>query len=214
MPDPLPDAWLARDPLPGDPLPILKRWLDEAFAAAQQPNPHAIALATADADGTPSVRMVLCKEIDVARGALVFYTDRSSRKGRELAARPRAAAVFYWPGPGRQARVEGAIEPTADADSDAYFASRPLDARLAARASDQSRPIASRAALLEKLAAVEQRFGGAGGPAGEVPRPDRWGGYVLAAERVELWVSRPARVHDRALWSRSAAGWRVERLQP
>ncbi len=112
MPDDLPDAWLARDPLAEDPIPILKEWLDEACAARLQANPHAVSLATIDPDGRPSARMVLCNHIDVARGAFVMYTNRESRKGRALAANPRAAIVFYWGPHSRSARVDGAVELT------------------------------------------------------------------------------------------------------
>ena len=129
MSEALPDAWLCADPLPGDPFPIVEQWQQEAFAAALQPNPHAMALCTVDGDGSPSARMVLCKQIDVEAGAIVFYTDRSSHKGVALAANPRAAAVFYWGPQSRQVRVTGSVELTSDADSDAYFASRPADSQ-------------------------------------------------------------------------------------
>ena len=225
MPGELPEPWLSRDPLPGDPLPILKRWLDEAFAAGLQQNPHAMALATIDPGGAPSVRFVLCNEIDALNGTLTFYTNRESRKGRALAANPRAAAVFYWGPQSRQARVEGPVTQTSDAASDAYFASRPADAQIGAWASAQSEPIASRSALLEKIDRECRRHGATMGdaPTALVPRPPSWGGYVLHTESVELWVSRPARIHDRALWTRTkgledeargANDWSVTRLQP
>jgi pyridoxamine 5'-phosphate oxidase len=212
------DAWLAEDPLPDEPVAIVKRWLDEAFAEGRQESPHAVALATVDPDGRPSVRMLLVSEIDVPGARFVFYTNRESRKGRALAADPRAAIVFNWPG--RQARVEGVVAPTCDATSDAYFATRPLEARLGAWASRQSEPVASRAALLETLAEVAERFD-ARAESDVVPRPPHWGGYALRAEQVELWASRRGRIHDRALWSRVAAAagttaerWDVTRLQP
>ena len=219
------DAWLGRNPLPEDPVRILKDWLDEAFAAGTQPNPHAVALATIDPDGRPSVRMVLCNAIDVARGAFVMYTNRESRKGRALAADPRAAIVFYWAPTGRQARIEGVVELTPDADCDAYFATRPVDAQVGAWASAQSQPIASREELVAKVHSEAARFGvrlDAAHVEG-IPRPPHWGGYTLVADTIELWVSRPARIHDRAVWTRTVEGegaaeqrraWRAQRLQP
>lgn len=207
------DAWLARDPLPAEPAAIVERWLAEAFAEGGQPNPHAVALATVDADGRPSVRMVLCNHIDVARGAFTIYTNRESRKGRALAHDPRAAMTFHWPG--RQVRIEGRVEWTPDEACDAYFASRPLEARLGAWASRQSRPVASRAALLAEVEAAAQRFQ-ARREHDVVPRPPHWGGFTLVAESVELWVDRRGRIHDRAVWRREAEGgpWHATRLQP
>lgn len=218
------DAWLGRDPLPDDPIPVVRTWLDEAFADGRQANPHAVSLATVDPDGRPSARMVLCNGIDTARGAFVTYTNRNSRKGRALAANPRAAMVFYWPPQGRSVRVEGAVELTPDEECDAYFATRPVDAQVGAWASDQSEPIASRSALVAKLRDRARQFGVSleAKQAGSIPRPPHWGGFTLVAETVELWVSRPARIHDRARWSRSLSPgpgdgpgrWSVERLQP
>jgi pyridoxamine 5'-phosphate oxidase len=211
------DDWLARDPLPGDPVPILKRWLDEAFADGAQPNPHAVALATIDPDVRPSVRMVLCNAIDVPRGAFVMYTNRASRKGRALEAHPRAAIVFHFIHVGRQARVEGEVELTADAECDAYFATRPVDAQVGAWASQQSEPIASREALVARVEREATRFGVSLDDVGsaDIPRPPHWGGFTLVADAIELWVSRPARIHDRALWTRGGEGaWRAQRLQP
>ena len=222
MPDDLPDAWLAEDPLPEDPIAILKGWLDEAFAERRQANPHAVSLATIDPDGRPSARMVLCNQIDARRGAFVMYTNLESRKGRALAINPRAAIVFYWGPYGRSARVEGAVELTPQKDCDAYFATRPIDAQIGAWASSQSQPIESRAALVAKIEAQARHFGvtleESRGVA--IPRPPNWGGLSLVAETVELWVSRPARIHDRAQWQRSHSAqgsptpWSVTRLQP
>jgi len=207
------DAWLSEDPLPAEPVPIVKGWLDDAFADPDLDNPHAIALATVDPDGRPSVRMVLCNAIDTGRGAFTFYTNRESRKARALRHEPRAAVAFHWPA--RQVRLEGRTEWTSDAESDAYFATRPLEARLGAWASDQSEPVGSRAELLAAVEAAAERFG-ARTERDVVPRPPFWGGITLVADRVELWVSRPGRVHDRALWSREAVGaaWTIQRLQP
>jgi pyridoxamine 5'-phosphate oxidase len=227
MADELPDAWLCLDPLPTDPIRQLKVWLDEAFKAGVQQNPHAVCLATIDPDGRPSARMVLCNAIDVERGAFVMYTNRESRKGRAIAANPRAAIVFYWGPQDRSARVEGRVERTPDADCDAYFATRPLDAQVGAWASAQSEPVSSREAMVAKVHDEAARLGVAldGKPRTEphdrIPRPPHWGGFTLVADSVELWVSRPARIHDRAVWTRGldeslaqAGEWRVERLQP
>jgi pyridoxamine 5'-phosphate oxidase len=214
MDDELRDAWLSEDPLPGEPVSILKQWLDEAFAEGLQQNPHAVALATVDPDGSPSVRMVLCSEIDADRALFTFYSNRESRKGQALAVEPRAAIVFNWRG--RQARVEGEVHRSPDEMSDRYFASRPLDARLGAWASHQSAPVDSRAALLSELEAVAKRFD-ARDEGAHVPRPPHWGGFTLRANTVELWVSRAGRVHDRAVWQRNrnaAGGWSSTRLQP
>ena len=217
------DAWLAGPP-PADPLPRLADWLAEAREAGALANPDAMALATASAEGRPSARIVLCRALDPERGFLVFYTNQRSEKGRALAERARGAAVFYWDALGRQARVEGPVAPTSDEDSDAYFETRPRESQIAAWASAQSEPVASRGALLARFAAEAIRFGGVRDPnAPPVPRPPHWGGYRLWAERVELWASRPARLHDRVLWTREltpegdgfrGGAWRAQRLQP
>jgi pyridoxamine 5'-phosphate oxidase len=220
-----PGAGALDDPLPAEPFTLLAAWLAEAFAKRVQPNPHAVALATADTEGRPSVRLVLCKALEPERGAFVFFTNRDSRKGRELAARPWAAAVFHWDALDRQARLEGPVTPVSDADADAYFATRPAEAQLGAWASAQSAPIASRRALEEALAATARRFGVSPDPVAPaaIPRPPHWGGYRLSADCVELWVGRRGRLHDRARWGRDlgprpgAAGpgpWRCDRLQP
>lgn len=207
------DLWLAEDPLPANPIPVVQRWLAEAFETRAQENPHAVALATVDPDGRPSVRMVLCNHIDPDRGAFTMYTNRESRKGRAVEHEPRAALAFHWPG--RQVRVEGRVERTPDDRSDAYFSSRPLEARLGAWASQQSEPVESRAALEKALAAARERFG-ATREEDPVPRPPYWGGLTMVAETVELWASRVGRVHDRAVWRRDPPGddWLVTRLQP
>jgi len=157
--------------------------------------------------------MVLCNAIDAGRGSFTMYTNRESRKGRALAHDPRAAIAFHWHA--RQVRVEGRVEWTPDDSCDAYFATRPLEARLGAWASHQSEPVASRAALLAELEAVAQRFA-ARQESDVVPRPPHWGGFTLVAEAVELWVSRRGRIHDRAVWQRRHEGgrWTVTRLQP
>src|SRR5919108_4160139 len=182
------------EPLPSDPLPLVADWL--ADAAARVRNSTSMALATVDPDGRPTARMVICRGFDARAGWLVFYTDRDSDKGAALAAHPRAAVIFHWDVVERQIRIEGPVTHAPDTDSDAYWASRPPDARVAASASEQSRPLASRALLLARVTEIASR-------GGEVPRPKRWGGYRVWAERVELWVGQPARVHDRARWVRT-----------
>jgi pyridoxamine 5'-phosphate oxidase len=202
------------EPLPPDPLPLVAAWMAEA--AARLRNSTSMALATVDPDGRPTARMVICRGFDATAGWLVFYTDRDSDKGAALAAHPHAAVIFHWDVFERQVRIEGPVTQAPDADSDAYWASRPLDARVAASASEQSRPLASRAALLARVAELAQQ-------AGPMPRPKRWGGYRVWAERVELWVGQPARIHDRGRWTRAltadgdgfAGGrWSATRLMP
>jgi pyridoxamine 5'-phosphate oxidase len=169
----------------------------------------AMGVATATPDGQPSVRMVLLRGFD-ARG-FVFYTSYESRKAAELARNARAALLFHWPARARQVRIEGPVAPVTRDESAAYFATRPRGHQLGAWASHQSAPVAGRAALEADLAAVEARF--AGGP---VPLPERWGGYRVAPEQVELWAGRADRLHDRVRYSRApgAPGWVIERLGP
>ena len=174
-------------------------------------------LATVDLDGRPSARMVICRGFDASAGWVVFYTDRESAKGQALDLNPRAALVFNWDAHERQVRLDGPVTLVSDAEADAYWQSRPRDARVAAAASDQSRPISSRAAFLAKIEEESRRY------EGDIPRPKRWCGYRVWAERIELWVGQPARAHDRAAWSRNltptnagftGAPWRSTRLQP
>jgi pyridoxamine 5'-phosphate oxidase len=181
------------------PLQQLAAWLDEARAAGVA-QPDAMTLATASADGSPSARIVLLRGLD-DRGA-VFYTNAESRKGRELLENPRAALVFHWEPLGRQVRIEGTVERVDDEESDAYFASRPLPSRLGAWASDQSRPIESREALMA-------RFGD-----GPVPRPPQWYGFRVVPDAVEFWEHGAHRLHDRIRYSRAGASWIGERLAP
>jgi pyridoxamine 5'-phosphate oxidase len=212
------------EPLPGNPMSVLSRWLSQARDNAQQPNPNAMVLATVDAEQRPSARVVLCKDIQVDAGFIVFYSNYLSRKGAELQSNPRAAAVFHWDHVHRQARIEGTVQRLSAADSDAYFASRPWQSRLGAWASRQSEPVSSRGALAEAVAREAQRFGipyagpGSAEPEGEhrVPRPPHWGGYKLIAEAVELWVEGEFRIHDRARYTRQGLGaaWSATRLQP
>ncbi len=199
-----------RDVAP-DPLRQFEHWFDEAVKA-QVPEPNAMALATADADGRPSARVVLLKGYD-ERG-FVFFTNYASRKGRDLAARPRAAMLFFWPELERQVRIEGAVARIDEVESTAYFASRPRPARLGAWASPQSEPIAGRGVLETRFAAVEAQYRGVGDA---IPRPPHWGGYRLAPDELEFWQGRPSRLHDRIRYQRSAthpALWTIDRLAP
>lgn len=201
-----------RGDLPHEPFSLLAQWLEEARQSGYV-NPDAICLSTVDVHGGPRARMVLCRGLDRSAGTLTFYTNRESAKGHDLAHRPEATAVFYWDQAGRQAIVSGVVEYAPDADSDAYWAGRPRLSQLSAWASQQSRPIASRGALLARLAAVADRFGGEDADT-PVPRPPHWGGYRILARRVELWIGSAGRFHDRAEWTRVDAGWNVVRLQP
>ena len=189
-----------------DPFALFDAWFAEAKAA--EPNdPEAMALATADADGMPSVRMVLLK--GHGQQGLDFYTNLDSRKGAELAANPRAALLFHWKSLRRQVRFEGPVEPLPDEAADAYFASRGRDSQIGAWASDQSRPLASRAEFEARCHNVAQRFEGV-----DVPRPERWGGFRLEPETIEFWSDRPHRLHERRLFTRSGDGWDEGLLYP
>jgi pyridoxamine 5'-phosphate oxidase len=211
------------DPLPANPLILAAEWLAQARIDAAQPNPNSMVLASVDARGQPSARVVLCKEISAARGCILFYTNYQSRKGRELAENPRAAVVFHWDHRHRQVRAEGRVTPLSDADNDAYFRTRAWQSRVGAWASRQSEPVSRRADLATAVAAVARRFGIAyDGPGSkepdhvgvEVPRPAHWGGYRLEVDSVELWVEGEFRIHDRARWTKHGAAWSATRLQP
>lgn len=211
------------DPLPADPMPLFGAWFDQAMAAGQTPSPNAMTLATVTPEGRPAARIVLCKAF-ADDGSIDFYTNRRSRKGLDLAAHPVASLVFHWDHAGRQARFDGTVTLVPDAESDAYFASRPWPRQLGAWASEQSQPIESRAVLEDRVRALMERFGldpdnppPPEAPV-EIPRPEYWGGYRLLADRVELWAAQGARLHDRAEWRRSLGArpgrWEARRLQP
>ena len=186
-----------------DPVVLFREWFEEAHAAGIEV-PEAMTLATADAEGRPSARMVLLKSAD--DDGFTFFTGYESRKGQELAENARAALVFYWRELGRQVRVEGPVRKLAAEESDAYWQTRPVRSRAAAAASHQSEPIASRA----ELEAEFERQLALGPP----PRPERWGGYVLEPDAIELWRHRDDRLHERTRYTRARGGWRQELLAP
>ncbi|RPJ47998.1 MAG: pyridoxamine 5'-phosphate oxidase [Betaproteobacteria bacterium] len=188
-----------------EPFTQFQRWFDEVLRA-ELPTPNAMTLATVAADGMPSARIVLLKGID--HNGFVFYTSYHSRKGRELTVNPRAALVFYWNELEREVRIEGAVEKVSAAESDEYFASRPLGSRHAAIASPQSEVVASRAMLETRFAAAADDHGDT------APRPAHWGGYRLLPVAVEFWQGRPNRLHDRLLYTRTADRWTISRLAP
>ena len=189
-----------------DPFALFDEWLAEARAS--EPNdPEAMALATADAQGRPSVRIVLLK----AHGpdGFVFYTNQQGRKAEELAANPRAALLFHWKSLRRQVRVEGTVTPVSGDQADAYFASRSRDSQLGAWASDQSRPLSSRSEFERRYEEERTRFEGV-----DVQRPPHWGGYCVIPETIEFWSDRPHRLHERRLFARASDGWTEGLLYP
>jgi len=192
---------LLEDDVAVDPLEQFRRWFAEADAD------NRMALATASPDGSPSVRMVLLKAAD--EQGFVFFTGYESRKGGELQANPRAALLFHWAPLGRQVRIEGPVERVGAGESDAYFATRPRRAQVAASASRQGRVLANRAELDEAVADLERRYSG-----GQVPRPEHWGGYRMRPHTYEFWQHRDDRLHDRLRFTRDGDGWRLERLSP
>jgi pyridoxamine 5'-phosphate oxidase len=189
-----------------DPIARFHRWFAQARAAGIL-QPEAMAVATADAAGRPSVRMVLLKQAD--RDGFVFYTNGRSRKGRDLQANPRAALVVHWDRLGKQVRVEGRVREVSDAEADAYWTSRPRPSQLAALASEQSAPLATRAALVAKWRGLARRYRG-----DAVPRPPHWTGYRLVPAAIEFWTHREHRLHDRELFTRRRSGWKRMLLQP
>ncbi len=198
------------EPLPEEPMTLLIAWYAAARDSGVYDDFSAMTVATATPDGTPAARVVLCKAIEHDPPALVFYTSYESRKGRELTANPRAAAVFHWPHAQRQARIEGPVMRTSDQESDAYFRTRPLLSRIGARVSPQSAAIGSRETVIAEALKIA-RAAATGEP---IERPAWWGGYRILCRRVELWSAREGRLHDRAVWSRpdEASSWSVSRL--
>jgi pyridoxamine 5'-phosphate oxidase len=208
------------DPLPDDPMPLVKRWLEDAERTEGVRNPAAMALATADGQGRPSVRMVLLRGMSVEQGYGVFYTHRGSRKGRELGALPWAAGALYWESLGRQLRLEGPVTVSPEAESDAYFATRPIGSQVNAWVSAQSEPILAYAELVARVDSKRRSLA----PGERLSRPPYWGGFRLWFAAIELWLEGPDRLHERVRYERSLpatltnqaprVAWRYQRLQP
>jgi pyridoxamine 5'-phosphate oxidase len=198
-------AGLAEADALADPFAQFERWFKDALAA-QLPLANAMTLATVTPEGGPDARAVLLKGVD--GGGFVFYTNYDSRKGRELAARPEACLVFLWAPLERQVRIEGRVGKVSPAESDAYFASRPLGARLSARASAQSERVSGRSFLESQVEKTKREFGE------KPPRPLHWGGYRVVPTRIEFWQGRENRLHDRLLYTRTKNAWAIERLAP
>ncbi|OIQ94477.1 pyridoxine/pyridoxamine 5'-phosphate oxidase [mine drainage metagenome] len=189
-----------------DPLALFHQWMAEA-EKSEVNDPNAMALATADGEGRPAVRMVLLKEAD-ARG-FVFYTNLESRKGEDLAANARAALCLHWKSLRRQVRIEGRVQPVTPEEADAYFASRARGSQIGAWASRQSRPLQGRFELERRIGEFAAKFG-----LGKVPRPPHWSGFRVVPDRIEFWADRPFRLHDRTLFIATPEGWRTEQLFP
>ncbi len=189
-----------------DPIVQFRHWLDDAIRA-ELLDATAMTLATTTADGAPDARIVLLK--DVNADGFTFFTNYESDKAAQLEARPRASLVFFWAELERQVRVAGTVSRASAAASDAYFASRPLDSQVGAWASPQSRVISGREVLEHAVADLVARYAGS-----SVPRPDHWGGYVVAPSAIEFWQGRPNRLHDRLRYRRSAGAWTIDRLAP
>ena len=200
-------ALLTKASVAEEPIAQLRVWLDAARAVEER-EPTAMALATVSGDGRPSVRMVLLNGLD--EGGLAFYTNLESRKGRQLKANPNAALTFWWPALERQVRVEGRVERIAEAVAEAYFSSRPLESRLGAWASPQSRPLESREELDARLEAIRSEF-----DADDIPLPPHWGGFRVVPDRFEFWQGRASRLHDCIEYLLDTQGdWAITRLAP
>jgi len=195
---PIPDA--------SDPFALFAAWMEDA-RRAEPVDPNAMTLATTTADGRPSARMVLLK--DVSGGGFVFYTNTLSRKGGELAANPQVALLFHWKSLARQIRIEGTAAPVSPEEADAYYATRPRISRLGAWASDQSRPLAAREDLQARVAEMAARF-----PGEDIPRPPHWSGFRVTPETFEFWQDMPFRLHDRTVYGRGETGWQRWKLYP
>lgn len=189
-----------------DPIAFFETWFAEA-KESELNDPDAMALATSTLDGKPALRMVLLKGL--GPDGFVFYTNKESRKGEQIATNPHAALAFHWKSLRRQVRVEGSLREVDDAQADAYFASRSRDSQISAWAAQQSRPMTDRSVFMDRVDAEVARFEGK-----DVPRPPHWSGFRLSPVRIEFWLDQPHRMHDRLVYIRDEAGWKTERLYP
>ncbi len=197
---------ISDEDLPADPMPMFSRWIEEAIhVEAKEPN--AMSLATVSEDGRPNVRVVLLKGIE--DNTIEFFTNYLSKKGKELEKNPQAAVAFWWPELERQVRIRGPVEKLSREKNEAYFQSRPRESQIGAWVSDQSTPVESREVLKEIIENVTDRFEGS-----TVPTPPFWGGYSIKIEEIEFWQGRPARLHDRILYTRYRDRWQNKRLHP